>query len=106
VFPLARIRRIDSAKRHLSAHPSDDVLRAVSRPLRLTATETDYLLHLARGAGASVDATVPPEIVRVLQATLLPAYVVDRRWYALAWNDAFAPLWSVGDRDAPWTSCA
>jgi transcriptional regulator with XRE-family HTH domain len=84
-----------------AANVSEDVLRAVARVLRLTASETDYLVRLARPGAETVEPALSPEIIQVLQATSLPAYVVNRRWYALAWNDAFARLWDVGDREPP-----
>jgi transcriptional regulator with XRE-family HTH domain len=84
-----------------AANVSEEVLRAVARALRLTATETDYLVRLARSGEQVVEPAVSAEIIQVLEATSLPTYVVDRRWYALAWNDAFARLWHVGEREPP-----
>lgn len=84
-----------------ATNPSEDVLRAVARALRLSATEIDYLLRLARASESLVSATVTPEVLTILQAMSLPAYIVDRRWRALAWNDAFASLWEVKDAEPP-----
>ena len=39
---------------------------------------------------------IPAELRAVLQTTAAPAYLMDRRWHALAWNDAAGHLF------APW----
>jgi len=84
-----------------AVNPSDDVLRAVARALLLTPTETEYLLSLSEIAQLTEAPTVPAEARKVLEATGLPAYVVERGWRALAWNDAFSQLWRLADSTAP-----
>jgi len=80
---------------------STNVLRAVARALRLDEVETDYLLHLAKGGEDTEPAAVSSMLQRILDATALPTYVIDRRWLARAWNDAFARLWGLADRQPP-----
>ncbi len=80
---------------------STDVLRAVARALRLDDVETGYLLRLAKGGEDIESAAVPVELQRILDATMLPAYVIDRRWLARAWNEAFTRLWALQDRRPP-----
>src|SRR5689334_16261827 len=79
-----------------SAHSvSADVLGALARGLHLTDAERAHLFHLAgyRVDGAAGDAEVTPAL-RVLLDELEPnpAYLLDRCWNIVAWNDAEARL--------------
>ncbi|HUR76344.1 MAG TPA: helix-turn-helix transcriptional regulator [Acidimicrobiales bacterium] len=85
---------------------SADVLAALARGLSLTDAERGHLFGLAgyRVEGAAADAEVTPAL-RVLLRELEPnpAYLLDRCWNLVAWNDAeeklFPPL-------AQWTGKA
>ena len=75
-------------------------LARLSDALRLTAAERVYLFALSRRRDPSPahvqsqDGCVPRELEAVLQATSAPAYLMDRRWHAVAWNDAAGHLFS------------
>ena len=75
-------------------------LARLSDALRLTAAERAYLFELSRRRDPSPvlvepqDGRVPAELRAVLQASVAPAYLMDRRWHALAWNDAAGRLFS------------
>jgi transcriptional regulator with XRE-family HTH domain len=85
---------------------SVQVLDAVSRTLRLDATERVHLFRLADVPGATAvpgcdNCSLPAEVQRVVDALPLPASVVSERSDLLAWNPiyesifpgiAFAPL--------------
>jgi transcriptional regulator with XRE-family HTH domain len=82
---------------------SADVLDALSRALRLTAAERAHLFALAgyRVDGAAPDAEVTPALRDLLdQLEPNPAYLLDRCWNIVAWNDAEARLFP---RLATWT---
>ncbi len=72
--------------------PSDRVLEEISRVLRLTAEERDYLFALAQNRPAplhdEVLHAVSSSTRRMLKALKLPAYVLNARWDVLAWNRA------------------
>jgi transcriptional regulator with XRE-family HTH domain len=75
---------------------SADVLSALAHALHLDETEREHLFTLA---GLRVDPADPPNplvtpALRTLLATLEPnpAYVLDRAWNIVAWNDAEARL--------------
>ena len=71
-------------------------LARLSDALRLTAAERAYLFELSRLRDPSpalvdrYDGRVPAELRAVLQAVAAPAYLMDRRWHAHAWNSAAA----------------
>jgi transcriptional regulator with XRE-family HTH domain len=74
--------------------------------LRLTAAERTYLFELTRRRDpappvAESNAAVPPELLAVLHAATVPAYLLDRLWHARGWNDAagrlFAPWFDSGE---------
>ena len=75
-------------------------LARLSDALRLTAAERAYLFELSRRRDPSPalveprDGMIPAELRAVLQATAAPAYLMDRCWHALAWNDAAGHLFS------------
>lgn len=73
------------------------VLRSLARALRLTAAEHDYLLRLARPDMDLRGLTRKGKPGAGLQAVLHglmphPAYVLDRYWQIVAWNEAAACL--------------
>lgn len=87
-------------------NPSDSVLDALARGLRLSPTERDHLHALAaRGRPAAPDEQVaePPDaLVRLVTSfEPAPAYVLGPRWDYLAWNRAQARLFPAIDRLAP-----
>ena len=85
---------------------STDVLAALARALRLDPSERHHLFALAghRGDGLRrTDAQVTPALRALLDGLEPnPAYLLDRCWDIVAWNDAEARLFPVlaGRRDA------
>ncbi len=76
---------------------SVQVLDAVSRTLRLDATERAHLFRLADVHGAASvpacdDCQLPAEVQQILDALPLPACVVTERFDLLAWNNMYASL--------------
>jgi transcriptional regulator with XRE-family HTH domain len=74
---------------------SADVVEALARALQLDAAERAHLFGLAgyRVAGATVDAQVTPALLDLLrELEPSPAYLLDRSWNIVAWNDAEARL--------------
>jgi len=76
---------------------SVQVLDAVSRTLRLDATERAHLFRLADVPGSAAlpgcdDCQLPAEVQQVLDALPLPANVVTERFDLLAWNRTYAAL--------------
>jgi len=75
--------------------PSATVLDRLSRTLQLSEAERAYLYHLAqRTDPASGRPHTRPShaALKILPALTTPAYVLDRYWYAVAWNDPAAEL--------------
>jgi transcriptional regulator with XRE-family HTH domain len=75
---------------------SPDVLNALGRALQLDATELVYLFTLA-GLQAGPGDVVAPEVTPALRVLLdelepNPAYLLDRSWDIIAWNQAEAAL--------------
>ena len=72
------------------AHPSRQVLSALSRALMLTADERDYMFRLAGHSSPTspgLSGEVTPGIRYLLDSlTETPAYVVDAKYELLAWN--------------------
>ena len=70
---------------------SDRVLESLSRTLRLSAEERDYLFSLAQNRPAPLQAArveeVPETVKRTLDALNLPAEVITPRWDVIYWND-------------------
>jgi hypothetical protein len=89
--------------------PSRQVLDAIARTLRLSATERTYVLALAGYSATPVHAgpappALPPHVQRLLDALgNLPAYVMTQDWTFLAWTSAFAASYpnvaTVSDED-------
>jgi transcriptional regulator with XRE-family HTH domain len=80
--------------------PSDAVLKRLAVALRLNATESRHLFALADRPPPdrdTVTATSVPETVELLLAAVMPnpAYVGDRLWNMLAWNEAAAALFDL-----------
>jgi transcriptional regulator with XRE-family HTH domain len=76
---------------------SVQVLDAVSRTLRLDATERAHLFRLADVPGAAGladcdDCPLPAEVQQILDALSFPASVVTERFDLLAWNKLYAAL--------------
>ena len=70
--------------------PSDRVLENLSRTLRLSAEERDYLFALAQSRPAplasQISEAVSPAVQRMLDALNVPAMVMTIRWDVVAWN--------------------
>lgn len=82
---------------------SADVLEAIGRALRLDPTERRHLLSLA-GFQASDGESEPVAVTAALRALVdrlhpSPAYLLDRAWYMVAWNEAEAALFPSLRRD-------
>jgi transcriptional regulator with XRE-family HTH domain len=79
-------------------HPSDSVLDALARALRLDEAEHAHLQRIARAPLAAPARRpraqrVRPEVERLLdRMTDVPAFVLGRRMDVLAWNDLAARL--------------
>jgi transcriptional regulator with XRE-family HTH domain len=75
--------------------PSRQVLDAIARTMRLSATEHAYVLTLAGYSAPPVHADPAPALRAHVQRLLdalgnLPAYVMTQDWTFLAWTPAFA----------------
>ncbi len=73
---------------------SDRVLENLSRVLRMSPEERDYLFLLAQHRPAPIRAAmeeiVPDTVKRTLDALNLPAEVITPRWDAVYWNAMYA----------------
>lgn len=70
-------------------------LDRVAQALRLNLGERNHLFALAQQPVAQVpakQATVSPQLQRVLDVISTPAYVIDRHWDIVAWNKATSVL--------------
>ena len=69
---------------------SDRVLESLSRTLRLSSEERDYLFSLAQSRPAPLQPTrveeVSPAVKRTLEALHVPAEVITPRWDVVYWN--------------------
>lgn len=76
-------------------------LASLAQALRLSRAERAYLFALAGKPEPRGDAEpdVPPALLASVRSIAVPAYLLDRQWTALAWNDAAADLF-VGWLDA------
>ena len=74
--------------------PSGQVLEAIARALRLTATERDYLFTLGRRVPRRprMRTELTPSVARLLEQLQTPIMVYDAMWSRLAWNRGFAVL--------------
>ena len=70
---------------------SDRVLESLSRTLRLSTEERDYLFSLAQNRPAPLQASrveeLPDTVRRTLDALNMPAEVITPRWDVIYWND-------------------
>lgn len=77
-------------------------LARLANASHLSGAERAYMFELARKRDPAplsskiLSAEVPPALAAALSAIRAPAYLLDRRWVARAWNDAAAELF------APW----
>ena len=83
--------------RDVAASPA--ALARLAVALRLTGAERAYLFELAgrRDPDAAPTAPAmapPPAVAAAIDAFAAPAYLLDRRWSALAWNRAAARLFA------------
>lgn len=96
-----------------NANPSDHLLRQLARALRLTSAETKHLFFLAGRSPPSdsfeVEGPVSPALQHLLDILHpRPAFIADRRWDWLAWNQAadvffeFEPVEHTGSRNTLW----
>jgi transcriptional regulator with XRE-family HTH domain len=74
-------------------HPSHNVLTNLAQALKLTPAEEHHLLYLAHQEPASTIAGEEDQITPAVQRIVAaldphPAFVIGRRWDALAWNRA------------------
>jgi len=75
---------------------STATLGAIARGLRLSRAERAYLFTLAaRGDPSAPAETSDPHLIEPLvRAMTAPAYVLDRHWDAVVWNDAARELFA------------
>lgn len=95
-------------------HPSQSVLDAVARALRLTRAEHEYVLSLAGLGGVVPDTAppvsdVPPHLQRLLDALDPdPAFALTPDWGIAGWNGGYQRLYpnvavvGRGDRNLLW----
>jgi transcriptional regulator with XRE-family HTH domain len=81
-------------------------LARIADALRLSRPERAYLFELAGqrdpASGRTSEIDVPAALHASVSAIAGPAYLLDRQWNALSWNDAAAELfvgWLSGDAD-------
>ena len=74
---------------------SREVLTAISRVLRLTADEADFVVGLAEhtATGSEERMEVPAHLQRLVDALTFPAFVVATDWTIAGWNAAYAWLY-------------
>jgi transcriptional regulator with XRE-family HTH domain len=86
---------------------SVETLSALAAGLRLSRAERAYLFELSARtdpAPPRLDGSDPRELSRLVRAVRTPAYILDRHWDAIAWNDPAAELfvdWLGGGGRAP-----
>lgn len=80
-------------------NPSEAVLRAIARTLRLSPGETDHLLGLAAPQAAPPSAAAPSPALQDLVdgQDPAPALLIDARWDLIAWNRAAGAMWSFAE---------
>lgn len=83
---------------------SPAALVRLARVMRLTAIERAYLFELSGKRDpegpAQPEPTIPADVIAIVDAITTPAYVLDRSWSALAWNEAAEHLFA-GWLDSP-----
>ncbi len=88
--------RIEQAR---GPHPSEQVLTALCRALRLDTAERDHVFHLAGAApphAGQIDLHVRPSVLRLIDRfSDLPALVMSAKCDVLAWNAMASAL--LGD---------
>jgi len=82
-------------------NPSRSVLEAIARLFALSAPETDYLLRLGGHAGGWMPAgragragDLPPHLHHLLESFAGPAFLLAADWSIVAWNAAYARLYT------------
>jgi len=89
--------------RPVSASPA--ALLRLAQVLRLSAAERAYLFELSGKRDPEpvrIDAQLPDAVRMLPEQILVPAYVLDRSWSAVAWNAParrLFPGWLDGDHD-------
>lgn len=77
---------------------SADALARIAVALRLSRAERAYLFELAAQRDPAepelATADVPDTLVTAVRLVAAPAYVLDRQWNALAWNEPAAALFT------------
>ncbi|GAB7538918.1 helix-turn-helix transcriptional regulator [Burkholderia sp. 3C] len=77
---------------------SADALARIAVALRLSRAERAYLFELAAQRDPAepelATADVPDTLVAAVRLVAAPAYVLDRQWNALAWNEPAAALFT------------
>jgi transcriptional regulator with XRE-family HTH domain len=76
---------------------SDDFLHRLARGLRLDRAEQEHLFALAGRISPSTetkDAQLPEALVRMIRASPQAAYIMNRSWDVLVYNDAAADLFA------------
>lgn len=103
------LTRLEQAR---GPRPSEAVLAALSRALRLSGGERDHLFHLAGGSPpppGRLNSSIRPSVLRLMDRfTDLPAMLLDAKGDVLAWNPLAAALhgdfsaWPPGRRNLIW----
>lgn len=79
-------------------NPSRSVLEAVARLFALSASETDYLLRLGGHSGAraaeGAPLAIPDRLRHLLESFPGPAFLLAADWSIVAWNAAYARLYT------------
>jgi transcriptional regulator with XRE-family HTH domain len=89
-------QRLEQAR---ASNPSEEVLAAISRVLRLDAVEQEHLRVLVRRPRPTgEDAAVRPELTRLVDRMMVPAMVVDDIFTVLAANPLAANLFRASKR--------
>ena len=75
---------------------SDRILESLSRTLRLSAEERDYLFLLAQNRTPPLTSQpaeeISPAVLRTLEALSVPALVISLRWDIVYWNRMYAAV--------------
>ncbi|MFM9281818.1 helix-turn-helix transcriptional regulator [Paenibacillus jiagnxiensis] len=82
---------------------SEQVLESLARTLRLSSDERNHLLVLANPSSLpepKADDSVPSSLQKILDRMgTYPAYIIDKRWNVLAWNQISGTLCKDFSRD-------
>ncbi len=89
---------------------SVETLSAIAAGLRLSRAERAYLFELSARADPAPplpEGSDPLQLSELVRAVRTPAYILDRHWDAIAWNDPAAELFvdwlGVPNRGIPYT---